>query len=54
MGCKGCKSKNAMEFNKDEPPKKLGNSYVWVITVFTSLAVYGVISLIFDIKNLFN
>ena len=54
MACKGCKSKNALNIKDEETPEKLGNNYKLVILIFTLFAVYGMISLIIDIRTLFN
>ena len=54
MACKGCKSKNPLEFKDEEIPEKLGSNYKWGILIFTLFAVYGMISIIIDIRNLFN
>ena len=54
MACKGCKKKSFKELNTGLPVINKDNSLVTVILIiYTLLAVYGIISLIVDIKNLF-
>jgi hypothetical protein len=51
MACKGCKNKPISDL-KDVPVKK-DRLLLVVIIAYTLLAIYGLVRLIFDIKNLF-
>ena len=54
MACKGCKKKPLKELNNGVPEIKGGDRLVYVLLIiYTLLAVYGMVSLILDIKNLF-
>ncbi len=54
MGCKGCKKKSLKESNGVVPSINKDTHLVPILLIiYTLLAVYGIISLILDIKNLF-
>ena len=53
MGCKGCKKNSLNRENEEQPVPRTQKFVFLLLIVYTVLAVYGLIRLIFDIKNLF-
>jgi|19_taG_2_1085344.scaffolds.fasta_scaffold126468_2 hypothetical protein len=54
MGCKGCKDKTIKELNEITVDKTNKEKFLFIIIImYTLLAMYGLVSLVVDIKNLF-
>ena len=54
MGCKGCKDKTIKELNEITVDKTKKDKFLFIIVIgYSLLCLYGLISLVYDIKNLF-